>query len=71
MEGLYREFARVLGLTFPIGLDPTLEVANLYAIRGLPASFLIDKSGRIAAVAVGPRDWDSRAAHAVVESLLK
>lgn len=66
-----QEFAGAFGLTFPIGLDPTLEVANLYAIRGLPASFLIDKSGRIAAVAVGPRDWDSRAAHAVVESLLK
>lgn len=70
MDRLYRRF-KDRGFTFPIGLDPTLEVANLYAIRGLPASFLIDKSGRIAAVAVGPRDWDSRAARAVVESLLK
>jgi peroxiredoxin len=64
-------FAKRLGLTFPIGLDPNLEIANLYTVRGLPASFLIDRSGRIAAVALGPRDWDSRAAHAVMEVLLK
>jgi peroxiredoxin len=64
-------FAKRLGLTFPIGLDPKLEIANLYTVRGLPASFLIDRSGRITAVAIGPRDWDSRAAHAVMEILLK
>jgi peroxiredoxin len=65
------EFARDFGLTFPIGLDPQLDVANLYAVRGLPASVLIDRSGRIVAMALGPRDWDSRAAHAVIEALLK
>lgn len=64
-------FTKRLGLTFPIGLDARLEVANLYAVRGLPASFLIDRSGRIAAVALGPRDWDSSAAHAVMEALLE
>lgn len=64
-------FAKRLGLTFPIGLDPRLEIANLYAVRGLPVSVLIDRSGHIAAIAVGPRDWDSRAAHAVIEALLK
>jgi peroxiredoxin len=64
-------FAKRLGLTFPIGLDPRLEIANLYTVRGLPTSFLIDRSSWITAVAIGPRDWDSRAAHAVVEVLLK
>jgi peroxiredoxin len=64
-------FAKRLALTFPIGLDPQLDIANLYTVRGLPASFLIDRSGLITAVAVGPRNWDSRAAHAVMEALLE
>jgi peroxiredoxin len=69
--GKVAAFVRALDLTFPIGLDLTLEVANRYAVRGLPGSFLIDRSGNIAAVAIGPRDWDSPLAHAVVEALLK
>jgi hypothetical protein len=39
-------------------------MANRYGIRGLPGSFLIDRSSEIAAVAIGPRDWDSRPAMA-------
>lgn len=70
-EGTVAEFVKAHGLTFPIGLDPKLAVANLYGIRALPSTFLIDKSGNTAAVALGPRDWDGAAAHAVVESLLK
>jgi len=69
--GKVAAFVKALDLTFPIGLDPRTEVANRYGIRGLPGSFLIDRSGEIAAIAIGPRDWDSRPAHAVVEALLK
>ncbi len=64
-------FVRRLGLTFPIGLDPTLEVANRYTVRALPSSFLIDRRGSTVAIAAGPREWDGTAAHAVVESLVK
>ncbi len=64
-------FARELGLTFPVGLDPGLEIANRYNLRGLPVSFLVDPSGRIAATAIGARDWDSRAAHAAIEAMLQ
>jgi peroxiredoxin len=64
-------FVRQLDLTFPIGLDPTLEVANRYTVRALPSSFLIDRSGNTVAIAVGPRDWDGTAAHTVVEMLVK
>ncbi len=64
-------FVKRLGLTFPIGLDPKLEVANRYTVRALPSTFLIDRNGNTVAVALGPRDWDGIAAHAVVESLLK
>ena len=64
-------FVKKLGLTFRIGLDPNLEVANRYTVRALPSSFLIDRHGNTVAVALGPRDWDGRAAHEVVESLLR
>jgi peroxiredoxin len=64
-------FVKWLKLTFPIGLDPKMTVANQYSVRGLPSTFLIDKRGAIAAVAIGPRDWDGKAAHAAIESLLR
>ncbi len=64
-------FVRRFKLTFPIGLDPTLVVANDYTVRALPSSFLIDRTGTIVAVALGPRHWDGPAAHGAVEALLK
>ena len=64
-------FVRKLGLTFPIGLDPKLEVANRYTVRALPSTFLIDRTGNTVAVALGPREWDGDAARAVVELLLR
>ena len=63
-------FVRSFKLTFPIGLDPKLVAANDYTVRALPSSFLIDRQGNIVAVAMGPRDWDGTAAHAVIEALL-
>jgi len=64
-------FAKKLSLTFPIGLDPKMEVANRYTVRALPSSFLLDRNGTTVAVAMGPREWDGTAARAVIESLLK
>ena len=65
------KFVKKLGLTFPIGLDPTLEVANRYTVRALPSTFLIDGAGATVAVALGPRNWDGAIAHTVVERLLR
>lgn len=64
-------FVKRHGLTFPVGLDTKFTVANQYAVRGLPTSFVVDRGGNIAAAAVGPRDFDSAPARAVVEALLK
>lgn len=64
-------FVRRFTLTFPIGLDPKLKVADDYTVRALPSSFLIDRTGTIVAVALGPRDWDGAAAHGVIEALLR
>lgn len=69
-EEVVRPFVKSFGLTFPIGLDPKMSVSGEYRMAGLPTSVLIDDGGRIVAVAVGPRDWDSPAARQVIEKLL-
>ena len=46
-------------------------MAKLYRVRALPTTVLIDRAGRVVAGAAGARTWDSPAAYAVVETLLK
>ena len=57
-------------LTFPVTLDAKMSLANAYGVRALPSSFLIDRDGNLAALALGPRAWDNRVAHALVEGML-
>jgi peroxiredoxin len=58
-------------LTFPIGLDPKMDLANAYAVRALPSSFLVGRDGNLAALAIGPRVWDGDAAHSLVEAMAR
>ena len=64
-------FVKESGFTFPVGLDPRLKVANLYRVRVLPSSLVIDRKGTLSYIALGPRAWDKPAAHQLFESLLK
>ena len=64
-------FVKRLGLTFPIGLDPDMAVADRYRVRALPSTFLIDRNGNTVAVALGSREWDGKAAREVIEALLR
>ncbi len=64
-------FVREYKLTFPIGLDRKMAVAEEYGVRGLPTSFLVDKRGTLVGLALGPREWNGKAAHALIESLLR
>jgi hypothetical protein len=48
-----------------------MTVANEYKVAGLPTTFLIDQEANVVARAVGARDWNGRAAHALIESLLR
>jgi peroxiredoxin len=58
-------------LTFPIGLDPKMDLANGYAVRALPSSFIVARDGTLAALAIGPRHWDGDAAHSLVEGMAR
>jgi len=67
---LVKPFLEKYRLTFPVALDARMDLANTYGVRALPASFLIDRHGYLTALALGPRAWDNRAAHALVEAML-
>jgi peroxiredoxin len=67
---LVRPFLEQHKLTFPVALDSKMSLANAYGVRALPSSFLVDRDGNLAAVALGPRAWDNRVAHALVEGML-
>jgi AhpC/TSA family len=64
-------FVEGFRLTFPIGLDPEAIGAKAYRMRALPTTVVIARAGQVVAGAAGARDWDSPAAHAVVETLLR
>lgn len=65
-----RGYAKELGLTFPLVLDPRGEINAAYGVIGLPTTFLIARDGRAVALAVGPRDWASASARSIIQSLL-
>jgi hypothetical protein len=70
-EEVARPFADNLKLTFPVLLDPTLEVSRRYGVRGLPTSYLIDPEGLQIGVVIGARDWYKTEAKALIAGLLR
>ena len=51
-----RDFVDKYGLTYPMLRDGPGDVRDEYGILGLPETFVVDRRGRIAAVARGPVD---------------
>ncbi len=70
-EKVVTPFLQEHKLTFPVAYDAKMKVAELYQLRALPTTYLINREGQITATALGPRAWDSPDAHALIESLLK
>ena len=65
-----RDYANELGLTFMLMLDPKGIVNTAYGVIGLPTTFLIGRDGRPVALVIGPRDWNGKAARALIDALL-
>ena len=65
-----RQYAKELGLTFPLILDPKGTINVAYGVIGLPTTFLIGRDGRPVALAVGPREWNGNPARALIQALL-
>ena len=69
--GRVAEFVRERGLTFEILHEGSGKVELDYRARGIPATYIIGRDGRIRVLRQGASDWDSPASRAVVEQLLK
>jgi cytochrome c biogenesis protein CcmG/thiol:disulfide interchange protein DsbE len=63
------QFLKEQRFTFTVGLDPKMKLADTYGVRALPASFIVDREGQLAALALGPRSWDNSAAQTLVERM--
>lgn len=72
-EGLkpVKEFIDKHHYTFPVLLDPNCETLDLFEIKGIPTTFLIDKKGRMVGKAIGPRDWKSPDAISLINLLIQ
>jgi peroxiredoxin len=57
--------------TYRVGLDPKMEIAELYGARSVPSTFIIDRNGVLRGIALGPREWDGQASFAYFDALLK
>jgi cytochrome c biogenesis protein CcmG, thiol:disulfide interchange protein DsbE len=64
------EFTRRLTLGLRVLLDPNMDAPRAWRVRVLPASFLVDASGRVRYSVVGEMDWAGAAAVETVRRLL-
>ena len=64
-------FARQLGLTFPVLLDPAGGIQRTYRTSGVPESFLIGMDGIIYKKVAGDTAWDSEANVGLVRRLIE
>jgi cytochrome c biogenesis protein CcmG/thiol:disulfide interchange protein DsbE len=63
-------YAKELGLTFRLVLDPDGKINTLYGVIGLPTTFVVGRDGRAVGLAIGPREWGSAPARALLQALL-
>ena len=56
--------------TFPVLFDRDSKVSELYGVKGLPTTLLINKQGQVAYRALGGRDFDHPRVRAIVNQLL-
>jgi len=66
-----KEFIEKERYTFPVLLDPKCETFDLYKVKGIPTTFLIDKKGRILGKAIGPKDWKRLEVISLLNQLVK
>ena len=53
------DFIKKSGYSLPVYSDPMGKAAALFGVTGVPETFIIDKTGKIAHVKIGPDRWDT------------
>lgn len=66
-----REFIGKQRYSFPVLIDQKGETLDLFEVKGVPMTFIIDKKGRMRGKASGPRDWRCQEAVSIVNFLLE
>ncbi|MFQ5772811.1 MAG: TlpA family protein disulfide reductase, partial [bacterium] len=66
-----KDFKEQFKLNFPILLDSDGSVGSTYGVMSIPTTYLIDRQGYLRGGALGPRDWASDDAFALINHLLK
>lgn len=64
-------YVEAQGLTFPILLDPKLDVSNSFQVLSLPTTYLIDPEGNIIGELSGAENWTAPETIQYFENLLK
>jgi peroxiredoxin len=64
-------FMKKIPLSFPVLLDDTQNVSELYQVSGLPQTFIINKHGEIVQRVTGGIDWNAPKTREYITSLLQ
>ena len=64
------ETAKKLGIKFPIFTDKGNALAEMFDVRAIPLSVLIDKNRKILLVESGGRDWNTEDIHQMLDKWL-
>jgi thiol-disulfide isomerase/thioredoxin len=64
------DYMHAYSYTFPLFTDHDGNSASRYGVTGVPETYLIDKKGRLRKRVIGPADWNSSEARALINSLL-
>lgn len=70
-ERVVKPYVEAQGLTFPVLLDPSLDVSNSFRVMSLPTTYLIDPEGNIIGVLNGAENWTAPDTLLYFENLLK
>lgn len=66
-----REFLDQMGITnLVLYIDPTMKAARALEARGMPTTYLIGRDGKEIGRLVGPAEWDSEEAQALIKAVL-
>jgi peroxiredoxin len=68
---IVREFIEKHRYTFPVLHDPECLTLDIFQVKGIPTTFLIDKKGMMVGKATGPRNWKKAEVISILNSLLE
>ena len=64
-----RGYLKKFDITYPNGPDLGTRISQMFRISGVPETYFIDQSGKLAYVQIGPFASESEI-HAIIDSLL-